>query len=196
MRTIHEPRYIEKRDYESKIGKIRVEEGYTISELCRISNVHTTQYSSLQNGMMSPYIIQGKETGQVRPSAERLLAVLGCTLSQAFPRYSCELDRSALTNEQELEIIVSEETRNATDTEALYNRASAKAAVIEIMQSVTSRQEFVLDCRFFQELTLEETGRLMGVSGNMARIIEQAALRKIRKAHRLKPLRKFKELQG
>lgn len=79
------------REYESPIGEYRVASMLTVKELCAEARITAREYFEYQSGMASPLNNRPGKEGQVRATAQRLVDALGVSLSDAFPRYFCEI---------------------------------------------------------------------------------------------------------
>jgi len=188
--TLH---YKENKDYESNLGKIRVDAGISISQLCTEAQIHQGVFSALQNGTVSPLFLVGLRAGQVKPYVERMLLVLNCTLADAFPRYTCGMSKTEeLSEGQKMDITISDASLAAANTDCLFWRDDLKAAVTRILTTVTPREEAVLRMRFFDGMTLDEVGVAFGTSRERIRQIEAKALRQLRRPER-DGFRKIKE---
>ncbi|RLC08803.1 MAG: hypothetical protein DRI24_22805 [Deltaproteobacteria bacterium] len=61
--------------------------------------------------------------------------------------------------------------------------------MLDLLKTLEEREGNVLYMRFFQDLTLEQVGKAMGISGQRVRQIEAKALRKIRHPSRTNHIR-------
>jgi RNA polymerase sigma factor (sigma-70 family) len=174
----HTPRYRQNREYETKLAKIRVEENFTIKRISEEAGIVPSTYSGLQNGMISPLGGHG-----VKPWVTRVLKVLGCTFSEAFPRYVCDLARDELTEDQISDIVISAESLNGNPENA-YIKAEKfmklRHKTNKALAWLSPREEKVIRMRFFDDDTLEETACAFGVTRERIRQIEAKALRKLR----------------
>jgi hypothetical protein len=74
-----------------------------------------------------------------------------------------------------------------------FENQEKREALFRVLETLEWRPRFVLVCRFFSGLTLEETGRIIGVQGERVRQIEAKALRILRHDTRIELLPKSKE---
>ena len=51
----------------------------------------------------------------------------------------------------------------------------------QLIETLTKREQFVIKSRYYDELTLEQTGKIVGVTRERIRQIESKALRKLRR---------------
>jgi hypothetical protein len=87
-------------EHESRIGEFREKYNISVDELARICGCGIDDISKLQNGMMSPFYEFSRKRdgvsyfpGDIRPYVEVMSAVFDASVSELFPRYSCEFDR-------------------------------------------------------------------------------------------------------
>ncbi len=95
-----EARLDEKKEYESNIGKYRLEHNITQEKLAEMCNCHPGAISDLQTGMMSPFyersvmrdgVVHGK--GATRPYVLIMSEIFEKSVAELFPRYVCEIKR-------------------------------------------------------------------------------------------------------
>ena len=173
---MHRPRLNHRKDYESKIGQMRVDKKLRIKDLCRLANITSNIYGGFQNGMLSPVHVRGNSAGTIKPSAQRVIDILDCTLGQAFPAYSCDIDRRELTDDQQLEITMSEASMLPTREDRWNNFHDV---LYGALMTLSPKERLVLQLRFFKNKTLFVVANLLGVQGERVRQIEGRALRKL-----------------
>jgi RNA polymerase sigma factor (sigma-70 family) len=84
------------------------------------------------------------------------------------------------TNQAYIEISRQQALSCVTGLERIEQQIDVKRVVDKLMANATPREKIVIDCRYTQEMTLDETAKHIGVSKERARQIEAKALRRAR----------------
>jgi RNA polymerase sigma factor (sigma-70 family) len=181
------------REQESPIGQYRVALGLTIHQLCNIAEVHIAQYCRLQSGVESPIYdtnYKGARAGTPKRGVLRLCEALGIDFETAFPRYFCKMVRPGeyLTGDQIQDISMAPVPCDAEQALCLKQR---RHQVWQAVAMLTDRERRVLELRFVNEETLDETAAVIGVARERIRQIEAKALRKLRHPARARLVKEF-----
>jgi DNA-directed RNA polymerase specialized sigma subunit len=169
---MHKPRYNITKEYENLINEIRVEKGLTLEKLASLIGISPSHMWGISQGYHGPLHEQG---GYLKKWVSRLENILGYGLSEIFPRDICSIEANNLTDEQIAIIAHGYGDQELTDVWELG------VVAIVIQKYLSEREKIVIISRFFEGMTLEETGNIFGVSRDRARQIEAKALRLIRK---------------
>lgn len=169
------PHYLSDREYESTLHEIRVSKGLTIKELANLAGVSKNAISSLANGMLSPVFEKRGLEGQVRTAAHKIAKALGVCLEDLFPRYFCRLGEGELTEDQYPGLMIAAPPDG-------FESFERHEIVEHLFRRLNWREEFVVQARFFEDLTLNETGKRLGVRQERVRQVEAKAIRKMKKA--------------
>ena len=173
------PWYNQRREWENELAKIRTEENLTIKELCEKAKIPQSLFSGLQSGMISPLYLSGHREGKVKPWASKILKVLECTFEDVFPRYVCDIAKNELSDDQVLDITMSELSMNGDLFQCL-----CKKRLFDKLRWVVGfllpRESEVIRCRFWHGWSLDEVATWMKISGERVRQLETRALRKMR----------------
>ena len=117
-------------------------------------------------------------TGAWREMPLRLSDILGPLPDELFV---AEQQTAQLkTNQAYIDVSRDMALTCATGLERIEEKIDAKRVIEKIMTRTTDREREVLDCRYKNDMTLEDTARHMGVSRERVRQIEAKAIRKAR----------------
>lgn len=169
------PYYHTHRDWENNLAKIRVEENFTIVQLCKEAKTVPTLYSCLQNGMISPLYLCGHKENTMKPWVARILKVLGCSFEDAFPRYVCDLSRADLVYAQAVDVICSEYSRNHP-----LNWLELRKKFKICLYKLPRRTRLAIFMRFYEDKTFEEIGEILNLSKQGVNFVVEKGLRKMR----------------
>ena len=101
-----------------------------------------------------------------------------------------EVPIEELTEDEAFDLAMGEFAKsNANLTNSLLSEELEQ----QFSKLLTDRELMLIKYRFYNRMTLVETGRLLGVSRETARIIEAKALRKLRRPSSIKQLQGFLE---
>jgi RNA polymerase sigma factor (sigma-70 family) len=165
------PRMRNNREYESNLNLYRLDKHYTIRDVCFLANVHPSEYCALNNGMMSPVT----EKGKIRVSAQRICDALEVDFADAFPRYFCKLS-------QDKEVLYCQLV-NDPEPEQPFDKLvfkQKKESIGRALSSLPARMQKVLKLMYWEDMTLDAVGEVIGVSRERVRQIQFKALRMLR----------------
>jgi RNA polymerase sigma factor (sigma-70 family) len=196
------PHVKEYKEHESPLGEFRVAKGLTVDELAEKCNTVIGVIGRLQNGMMTPYYLRdnkskGTRRGDVRIEVETMSEVLRASIAELFPRYICDIERYDRPRERVPFVESQLEDFSVNFQYANIRNSDRKFEVFEIFEkamdeALSPREKDVLIGRFYKDLTLDEVGCGLAVSGERVRQVEKTALRRLRaffNKHRGKGLR-------
>jgi DNA-binding XRE family transcriptional regulator len=185
------PRYNTNREWENKVHKVRVEEGFTVVELAKVSGTNVTSICELCTGMISPLYQVGERAGHIKPWVIRICEVLKAEPEYLFPREICPLEDPRLKRlggTQITEILIGEYSRNITLD--LYFRSLNPFIwrhIIKVFWSSNRRNSThykrlvkVILMRFLANMTLDEVAIKLGVTRERVRQLESKMLRHMR----------------
>ncbi len=172
------PHYRSDREYESNISEARIQKGLKIKELCDKIDMHHSMYSRLNSGMISPI----NRSGHVKPEVIRLVEALDLTLSDAFPRYFCEISKDI---DSFPEMIIEHFHRGLLDPD--YDDPELKLLATErrkklqrVFDGLTDRQQYVVIEHFVNERTLKDISKSLSLSSNRISVILKEAIRRFK----------------
>ena len=118
------------------------------------------------------------ESGGWKESALKLADILGVLPDELFvaEQQTVRLE----TNQAYIEISRQQALSCVTGLERIEQQIDVKRVVDKLMANATPREKIVIDCRYTQEMTLDETAKHIGTSRERARQIEAKALRRAR----------------
>lgn len=118
------------------------------------------------------------ESGGWKESALRLADILGVLPDELFveEQQTVRLE----TNKAYIEIGRQQALSCVTGLEKIEQQIDVKRVVDKLMANSTPREKIVIDCRYTQDMTLDETAKRIGVSTARVRQIEANALRRAR----------------
>lgn len=169
------PYYHAHRHWENNLVKIRIEENYTVKDLCKEAKTHISYYHSLQNGMFSPLYLSGHRKNIIKPWVSRVLKVLNCTFEDAFPNYVCDLRRADLVYEQAIDILYSEYSKND-----LKEWAILKSRLLRCLKLLPLKTQVALHMHFYKNATYEEIGKALNMSRQGIEFVIKKGLRRLR----------------
>ncbi len=116
------------------------------------------------------------ESGGWKESALKLADILGVLPDELFvaEQQTVRLE----TNQALIEISRQQALSCVTGLEKIEQQIDVKRVVDKLMANATPREKIVIDCRYTQEMTLDETAKHIGTSRERIRQIEAKALRK------------------
>lgn len=118
------------------------------------------------------------ESGGWKESALRLADILGVLPDELFveEQQTVRLE----TNQAYIEISRQQALSCVTGLEKIEQQIDVNRVVDKLMANSTPREKIVIDCRYTQDMTLDETAKRIGVSTARVRQIEANALRRAR----------------
>lgn len=171
MKRNYGPSYSSKKEYESNLSEFRVQKGLTITELCALAGVSQNTYSDLNSGVVSPVY----KNGTTKPSALKFAQALGVDLFDLFPRYFCSINEHKEISDEEIinNWHVGLVANDPIDDVLLKEKQDIAN---EIYQKIRPVHRNVLKLRIVDELTLEDTAKIIGVSRERVRQLEAKAI--------------------
>jgi RNA polymerase sigma factor (sigma-70 family) len=161
------------------------EHGYkSVAEFARAAGIHQTDMSKYVT-LKSPAI---DRWGKWRKSVEKMAEVLKCLPADLFPAQHIDkaLKRSSASFEAGIEEVAVFLTGGEDTARTALEHITREEALNCVSKSLTElepREERVLRLRFgidCHERTLDEAGRMLGMTGSRVRQIEAKALRKLK----------------
>jgi RNA polymerase sigma factor (sigma-70 family) len=185
--------YVQMKEYELTL-KIRNnylltmmrEEGIrTAAELSKATGVNQSTIGGFLNLKEAPFDAHG----QLRLPAKQLMDFFHVGLDMLFPEdhIQAPLKNNCFSAEVTKDELAQASLLNSDPYDLLLLATSADS-FDAIISPLTGREQRVLKCRFQDESSLEETGKIIGVTRERVRQIEAKALRKLRHPSRLKHL--------
>ena len=152
---------------------------------CAANGLSYTQVNDLVNMTRSPLT----EGGEMRQSTMALCDVLGKLPEDLWSNeqlYPLEKNFSEMEMDyaQVVAMLPQEEQSYLPDFSEV-ERAQTKSLVHKALATLTQREQEVIQMRFTDDLTLDECGKRMDITGARVREIEQKALRKMRHPSRV-----------
>jgi RNA polymerase sigma factor (sigma-70 family) len=191
------PSYRTNREYESNLSEFRIQAGLTVRELCEMSGVKQPTYSALNSGTLAPIVLTKTSPdgtiGEAKSAVRKLALALGADLIDLFPRYFCSINEHKDISEDE---IVDNWHAGLVANDPVDNLLLQEVADVgnEIFNKLPPAHRKVLFARIGKDMTLDEVGKMLGVSKERARQIEKKAI-VILKWHAARSPR-LKELRG
>ena len=150
------------------------------------------------NSLVAMRIAPILENGEFSEIAKRVMEALGASPSDLWTdRQLCSrLQRNSgevLIDKRAVDAMLEQHTSNMMlpDPSDVLERSEVAERIQSIIATLKPREQAVLRCRFFNDMTLEETADIMDVSRERIRQIELKALRRLRKPKRSKELITF-----
>lgn len=119
------------------------------------------------------------ESGGWKESVLKLADILGFLPDELFveEQQTVRLE----TNQAYIEISRQQALSCVTGLEKIEQQIDVNRVVDKLMANSTPREKIVIDCRYTQDMTLDETAEIIGVSRERVRQIEAKALRRARR---------------
>ncbi len=145
------------------------------------------------NGLINMTISPLLSDGSLRPDALRLCDVTNTipddlwSSAQLFPLERNFSDME-MDHEQVVALLPDEGQTYSLDTSEIEQEQRA-SIIGEILSTFPKNEQDVMRMRYYEDMTLRETGKVLGVSYERVRQIEMRVLRKLRNPSRADPLR-------
>ncbi len=145
------------------------------------------------NGLINMTISPLLSDGSLRPDALRLCDVTNTipddlwSSAQLFPLERNFSDME-MDHEQVVALLPDEGQTYSLDTSEIEQEQRA-SIIWEILSTFPKNEQDVMRMRYYEDMTLRETGEVLGVSCERVRQIEMRVLRKLRNPSRADPLR-------
>ena len=175
----------------NRILKAIEESGGTVGQKwCDANGLGYSSVNSLINMAISPVT----KMGELIPTAAKLCEVLGKLPDELWSDEQIRpLEKNFTSLEMSREQIVALMPPDAmglelTDFDQYMHMRELPERIEEAIDTLDERKQYILRSRFFEDKTLDELGKELGVSKDRVRQIEAQALRQLRSPHRTKAL--------
>lgn len=166
----------------------------SIKKFCETFHFSQCYIGDLIN-MKIKSIYKNKST-ELKDTVKRLCDSLGKSICELFPtQYYLENNKIAIERDKK-ELVSLESCSEALsltgpDTDMIINRAEMKKLVKKAIQTLSPREQYVIESRYFDGKTQKEIGQEMNVTGQMIQVIENRAIKKLRHPSRSRNLKEY-----
>jgi len=174
---------------------LREAEGLTQAKLAWIIGVPKGCISDFENLRLAPYTKDSvNEPSRLRRAAELLAGYFGKAVEELWPE---ELAHATMAKREfTFEMSLEQARRIAESPADELDRAKLVVTMRKLLETLTPREQFILQQHFFEEKNFDEIGEQLDV--NRCRVIQIAvrALRKLQHPSRSIILEPYRQLSG
>lgn len=160
----------------------------SINKFCKTHNLSQTLVGNILNFRTSPLFLK---TGKFKPIIYKLSDILNVEIHNLFTEKQLELTKvkpkEVLIDEDQF-IKLTKQSQTSDDILQLEHKIDNETIVNKIFNSncLTDREKKLLELRFLEENSLEETSKKLNLSKGRIMQIEAKCMRKLRHPQRMK----------